>query len=86
LLVPELPGLGELDRREPTKCAVGSLLIVFVTPVLEVNLRLEEAVGPSVLNGFELHESVDNAHALDEFTESLRGSAQSSFPLLAALN
>ena len=26
LLVPELPGLGELNRREPTKCAVGSIV------------------------------------------------------------
>jgi len=44
LLVPELPGLGELDRREPTKCAVGSLVIVFVSPVLEEHLRFEKTV------------------------------------------
>ena len=40
LLVPELPGPGELDRREPTKCAVGSLVIVFVSPVLEKAVEL----------------------------------------------
>lgn len=44
MLDPELPGLGELDRREPTKCAVGSLVIVLVPPVLEEDLRLEETV------------------------------------------
>jgi hypothetical protein len=44
LLVPELPGLGELDWRLPAKCAVGSLVIVFVSPVAEEHLRLEETV------------------------------------------
>jgi hypothetical protein len=44
LLVPELPGLGELERREPTKCAVCSLVIHFVSPGLEEHLRFEKTV------------------------------------------
>ena len=43
-MVPELPGPGDLDQCEPTKCAQGSLVIAFVSPVLEEHLRLEEAV------------------------------------------
>jgi hypothetical protein len=44
LLVPDLPGLGELGWRLSTKRAVGSFKIVFVTPVPEEHLRFEERV------------------------------------------
>jgi hypothetical protein len=59
LLVPELPGLGELDRREPTKCAVGSLVIVFVSPVLEEHLRFEETVELLTVQEFITQTSVE---------------------------
>jgi hypothetical protein len=41
-LVPELPVLRELGQLLPTKCAVGPLVIGFVSPVTEEHLRLDE--------------------------------------------